>query len=426
MRVLVVSQYFWPETFRINDIVSELTRRGHEVTVLTGLPNYPDGRIYPDFRRDAKKFRFYAGAEVVRVPLIPRGRGNVRLVMNYVSFLVSGSVIGAWRLRRRDFDVVFIFQLSPVTSAIPGIVISKLRRLPVVMWVLDLWPDTLIALDAVRSPRVLRVIGSMVGWIYRCCDLVLGQSRGFEANIRKLSGDSTRFRYLPGWAEPIFSGPLASVQPAIEAIPYLDGKFNVLFAGNLGESQGLPAVIEAADLLRDRDDIRFLILGDGRMAGWLRNEIERRELGTRVVLLGRYPIERMPAFFRAASALLVTLKPDPAFAVTIPGKVQAYLATGLPILAMLDGAGASVIRESGAGLVSPAGNAAGLADSVRRLAACTADERAAMGANGLRYSVKEFDRDALITRLIGWMSAAAAGTAQSGHEAACAASSRFG
>lgn len=404
MRVLVVSQYFWPETFRVNDIVGELCRRGHEVTVLTGLPNYPEGEVFEEYRRAPALFVHFDGADVVRVPMLARGRGSVRLMLNYASFVISGCIVGPWLLRGRAFDVVFIFQASPVTAALPGLVMRRLRGIPALMWVLDLWPDTLTALNVVRAPWVLALVSWLVGTIYRSCDLVLGQSRSFEDNVRRLSKGTSRFRYFPGWAEPMFQGRLATVAPAPEVAPYLDGTFNVLFAGNLGESQDFPSVLVAAEVLRDRRDIRWLIVGDGRVAEWVREEIRRRGLEASVHMLGRHPIDRMPSFFRAASALLVTLKNDPVFAMTIPGKVQAYLATGLPILGMLDGEGARVIEQSGAGLVSPAGDGVRLAEQVWRMAAMSDQARSAMGTLGREYSSREFDRDRLLTRLADWMS----------------------
>jgi colanic acid biosynthesis glycosyl transferase WcaI len=408
VRVLVVSQYFWPETFRVNDIVADLCRRGHTVTVLTGLPNYPEGRIFQAFRQDRAAYSSYAGAEVLRVPLIPRGTGGLRLAINYASFAVSASLLGRSRLRGRDFDVVFIFQASPVTAALPGLLIAQRRKLPAVMWVLDLWPETLAALGVVKSARALTLVGHLVSYIYRRCDLILSQSLAFESSISQRSCDSSRFRYFPGWAEPIFQGPLSDIAPAPEVAQFTDGAFNVLFAGNIGEAQDFPAILDAADRLRARSDIRWLVVGDGRAADSVRAEIGRRDLGGRVHMLGRYPIDRMPSFFRAASALLVSLRRDPVFAMTIPGKIQAYLATGLPLLGMLDGEGARVIAESRAGLVCAAGDGAGLAAQVDSLTRLLPGERSRMGSNGRSYSAREFNRVELLTRLEAWMQSAIA------------------
>jgi glycosyltransferase involved in cell wall biosynthesis len=386
--LLIVSQYFWPENFRVNDLVAELGRRGHVIS--------------PEFRREPARFSSYAGAEVIRVPILSRGKGRVRLTLNYLSFVLSGIALGVWRLRSRHFDAIFVFQPSPITSCLPAILIGRVKGAPVLLWVLDLWPETLSAVGVVRARWLLALVGRMVAFIYRRCDLVLAQSRAFEPNIEKYAGDASRIRYFPGWAEPLFRGSLAAVEPAPEVRAY-EGTFNVLFAGNIGEAQDFPAILDAAEALRHRADIRWLIIGDGRAAEWVRAEIRRRALDNTVRMLGRHPIERMPSFFRAATALLVTLKSDRVFAMTIPGKVQTYLATGLPLIGMLDGEGARVLEQSGAGLVCRAGDGAALADRVLQLVALTPSQRAAMGARGLEYSHREFDRSRLLTQLEDWM-----------------------
>ena len=402
MRLLVVSQYFWPENFRINDLVAELQRRGHDVTVLTGLPNYPEGVIAPAYRREPVRFGNYEGAEVIRVPLIPRGKGGLQLILNYASFVLTAATIGAWRLRGRRFDAIFAFQVSPVTLCLPAILIGRFKGIPIVVWVLDLWPDTLSALGAVRSPWLLGLVDRMVAFIYRNSDLVLAQSRAFLPSITKSAAGVTPVRYFPAWVEPPFREGLGSVELAPE-VRQFEGTFNILFAGNIGESQDFPAILNAAEALRSRPDISWLIVGDGRTAEWVRGEITRRGLGATVKLLGRHPVERMPSFFRAAGALLVTLKRDPVFAMTIPGKLQTYLATGLPIVALLDGEGARVLQESGAGLVGAAGDSVALAERVVQLASLPPAARAAMGARGPVYAAREFDRERLLTQLEGWM-----------------------
>ena len=401
MRLLVVSQYFWPEPFRVNDLAAELARRGHEVTVLTGTPNYPEGLTYPEFARDPRSFASYAGTEIVRVPLVPRGKTSLRLALNYLSFVFTGLTLGLWRLRGRRFDAIVMVQHSPITSAVPALALRRLKHAPLLMWVLDLWPESLAAVGSVRSPRVLAWVGKLVSFIYRRCDRVLVQSRAFVANVEKYSGDTTRVRYFPSWAEPIFDGVLAEVPAAPEVALYAD-TFNVLFAGNIGDAQDFPAILDAAQTLRDAANLRWLIVGDGRAAAWVRGEIARRGLERNVVMLGRHPIERMPSFFRAASVLLVALKRDPIFAMTIPGKVQSYLATGLPIVGMLDGEGAAVIEQAGAGRVCAAGAGQQLAERVRVLMHMPADERAAMGERGRRYCEQEFSRARLMSALEAW------------------------
>lgn len=402
MRILVVSQYFWPETFRVNEIVSELTARGHEVTVLTGRPNYPEGTLHPDFVADPARFSRYAGADVLRVPLRPRGQGSLKLVLNYWSFVFWGSLKGPWLLRSREFDAIFVFETSPITSALPAILLKWIKRAPLSMWVLDLWPDTLQAVGMVKTERQLKAVGHLCRFIYRRCDLILGQSRAFIDPIRRWAGSSERFRYFPQWSEEVFDAAAAPAVPAPE-IKALGPGFNIVFAGNIGDAQDFPSLLRAAELTRDREDIRWVIVGDGRAAPQVRADIERLGLSRNVVMLGRHPVERMPAFFAAADALLVSLKAEPIFAMTIPGKVQSYLAAGRPLLGMLDGEGARVISESGAGLVAPSGNAQALADQARALADLPAATRAHMGESGHRYGTTHFRRAALMSQLEGWL-----------------------
>lgn len=396
MHILVVSQYFWPENFRINDLVKEWVHRGHRVTVLTGVPNYPSGRVFDAYRAEPRAFASYEGAHVFRVPMLPRGSGGMRLALNYLSFVFGGAIWGPWRLRGVKPDVIFVFEPSPVTVGLPAVWLGKLKRVPVVFWVLDLWPETLAALGVVRSPRVLGWVSQMVRYIYNRCALVLGQSRGFLVGIAKHCEDKTKIRYFPSWAEEVFAG--TDVEPAAE-VKLLSDTFDVLFAGNIGEAQDMPAVLDAAERMKDNPTIRWIIVGDGRKFEWLRAAVIERGLEERVLLPGRFPVDRMPSFYAHADALLVSLKRDPVFSMTIPGKVQSYLMAGIPLLGMLDGEGAAVIREADAGFTCPAGDGAGLARAVLAMADMSPESRQQLGRNGRRYAQSEFGRSRLMDQL---------------------------
>ncbi len=411
MRILVVSQYFWPESFRVNELVEQLVARGHELTVLTGRPNYPDGEVFADFRADPARFGRYAGARVLRVPLRPRGHGRIQLVWNYWSFVFWGCLLGPWLLRGHRYDAIICFETSPITAALPALLLRRIKRAPLALWVLDLWPDTLSAVGVMRTPWMLSAVGRLVAFIYRRCDLILAQSRAFFAPIERWSDDPGKTRYFPQWVEAVFEDPRGAAEPAPELAPY-EACFKIMFAGNIGEAQDFPAILAAAARLRHRPDIRWLIVGDGRAAPAVRAEIERLDLGGLVHLLGRHPLERMPAFFAGADALLVSLKREPIFAMTIPGKVQSYLAAGRPIVAMLDGEGAEVVARSGAGLACPAGDDLALAECVRRLAELPACERTRMGHQGRAFARSAFDRDHLLAQLEGWLQASAGSPAR--------------
>jgi len=401
VQILVVSQYFWPENFRINDLVKEWVARGHDVTVLTGKPNYPDGQVFEEFAREPERFSDYEGARVHRVPMLARSQGTMRLMLNYLSFVIGGCLWGPWLLRGLRADVIFVYEPSPITVGLPAILLGRLKRAPVVLWVLDLWPETLAAVGAVRSPLVLRMVGHLVSFIYNRCALILGQSRAFIDSIGHYCRDRSKVRYFPSWAESLFLQADGARAPEV---PTATDTFSILFAGNIGEAQDFPSILDAAELLRHNERVRWLIVGDGRRFEWVKGEIVRRQLHERVLVLGRFPIERMPSFYAHADALIASLKADPTFSMTIPGKVQSYLLAGKPILGMLDGEGASAIEAAGAGLVCPAGDAQGLVNAIARMAGMSPDERLAMGARGRQYAESEFDRDRLMDRLLAFFS----------------------
>jgi colanic acid biosynthesis glycosyl transferase WcaI len=402
MHILIVTQYFWPENFRVNDLAEELSRRGHEVTVLTGRPNYPEGRVFPAYRGRPQDFAQLGDVPVIRVPMLARGSSGIQLMLNYLSFAVSATVLGTWKLRGRRFDGIFVFQISPITAALPAIALRWRKRAPLLMWVLDLWPDTLAAVGVVRSPRLLALVGRLVRFVYDRCDRILVQSRAFTDKVAVLAGGVERIRYFPGWAESLFDDGQVALAPAPELAGYAED-FKILFAGNIGEAQDFPAIIDAADALRNTPNLRWLIVGDGRAASQAREEIVRRGLQDTIVLLGRFPLARMPSFFAGADALLVTLRKEPIWSMTIPGKVQSYLAAGKPLLGMLDGEGRRVIQEAEAGFVAPAGDGQALAAQVRRLMALDANARADMGRNGAAYGHREFDRQQMVDSLENWI-----------------------
>ena len=401
MRVLIVSQYFWPENFRINDLTFELVRRGHDVSILTGIPNYPKGEVFEVFRRDRKAFASYMGAKVYRVPIFSRGSGSIRLILNYLSFVVSGCIFGPWLLHKQTFDVIFVYEPSPVTVGLPAILLGRIKHAPIIFWVQDLWPESLVAVGKVRSTKAIAAIGLLVRFIYRNCALVLGQSQGFLLKIVEYCPDATKVRYFPNWAEDIFN--FDRVTPAPE-VPLQTDVFNIVFAGNVGEAQDFPAILNAVELLGGDRAIRWIIVGEGRMFDWLREEVLRRNLEHSFLLLGRFPLDRMPSFYVHADALFLSLKSDPIFSLTIPGKLQSYLMSGIPVLGMLDGEGAKVVHNSNAGLVCPAGDFRQLALIVDKMASLSSFERRQLGENGREYALREFSRQTLISRLEMWFS----------------------
>ncbi|MEZ7911442.1 MAG: glycosyltransferase family 4 protein [Propionivibrio sp.] len=395
MRVLIVSQYFWPESFRINEVATALRDAGCEVCILTGQPNYPDGQVFERYSACAITAQNYQGLDVFRVPIVPRGRGSaLRLMMNYLSFIFSAGVLGPWLLRGRLFDAVLVFAPSPILQAIPAIWLARFKRAVLLTWVQDLWPESLSASGFVKNRTMLEWVGAVVRWIYRHNDCLLVQSEAFIAPVTAISG-GTPVRYHPN------PGDLASANApeSVTEFPVAFGSgFNVIFAGNLGTVQALDTVLQAAVLLRSEHDISFILVGSGSRSDWLQSEIARLGLEN-VRLAGRFPLSAMPAIFESASALLVSLVRSPIMRQTVPSKVQAYLAAGKPIIAALDGEGSRIVEEAGAGVTCPAENAEALAVVVKQLRDMPIGERERMGANGIAYYQKNFEPRMLAKRL---------------------------
>jgi glycosyltransferase involved in cell wall biosynthesis len=386
MKVLVMSQHYWPETFRINEVVDSLRQTGCDVSVLTGQPNYPDGVTFQGYRAwKCNAERHPAGYLIHRVPLVPRGAGTaLRMVANYLSYIFSACLAGPWRLRGQAFDVIFVYGSSPILQAIPAILFKRIKKAVLVVWVQDLWPQSLEATGFVRSPRLLEIVARVVRWIYRRSDLLLGQSHAIVDAVSAMA-TSTPVRYHPNPGEAAFSMPQRPGAPAIT----LDRRFNVVFAGNLGTVQALDTIVEAASLLRSRADIGLVLIGSGSRGQWLREEVSRRGL-VNVQLFGRVAPDAMPAILAQASALLVSLSRSDILSLTVPSKVQAYLAAGRPIVASLDGEGGRIVTEAGAGLVAPAEDARALAQAILQLQATPPEELQRMGEAGRAYYERNF------------------------------------
>lgn len=396
MRVLVVSQYFWPEGFRINEVTKSLVEKGVQVDVLTGKPNYPEGKIFEGYRIGGCQREQYCGANISRVPLIPRGKNSsIRLALNYLSFIVSGLVFGPWLKRGKKYDVIFVYGLSPLMLALPALFMGWLKKVPVVIWVQDLWPQSLSATGYVRNRFILWAVEQVVRFIYRHADLLLVQSRAFVEPVRVLASN-TPIKYYPNSVDGSFAVPATGKTPDV---PGLEGGFSVMFAGNIGAAQGVEVIVEAATLLKDNKDIQFVVLGDGSCREWMLQQVADRNL-TNLHLPGRYPVETMPGFMQKASALLVTLADREIFAATVPNKVQAYMAAGRPIIACLPGEGARLVVDAKAGVGVRAEDGKALAEAVLGLYRMSESERDEMGRNGRVYFHENFDHERLVDQLI--------------------------
>lgn len=396
MRVLIMSQYFWPESFRVNEIASSLKAQEHDVEVLTGNPNYPEGKFFPGYGAWLIKKEFWKNIPIYRLPILARGnKSSIRLVLNYFSFIFSGLLLTPFWLRKKKYDVIFVYGVSPIFQVIPASFLGWLKGVPVVLWVQDIWPQSAEATGHVKSTWVLKILEKLVQFSYAHTDLILVQSQAFIGPVSKLA-PNIPVLYYPNSVDKSFYEPRKLISPDIDS---LKSGFTILFAGNVGEAQSMETIISAAQELLPYPQIKIVIIGSGSKIDWLSNEIKRKSLGN-IFLEGRYPLETMPILMRQASVLLVSLTDQPIFSLTVPNKVQAYLAVGRPVIASLNGEGARIINEAKAGFSVLAEDAKGLAEAILKMYRMTDEERSQFGKNGRAYFKKNFDEDVLITDLI--------------------------
>lgn len=395
MRVLLVTQYFYPENFKSNDIALELTRRGHEVTVLTGLPNYPEGKVHENYGFFKRVKENYQGVNVIRTWLVPRGKGGgIRLFLNYFSWAFFASIRALFLSFQKEFDVILVHEPSPITQGFPAIVVKKIQKIPLHFWVLDLWPESLTSAGGINNKYVLSIFTKMVKYIYNNSDKILVSSKGFKESILAKGDYNDKLVYFPNWAEDsILKGN--SNYP----IPDLPKGFKIIFAGNIGVAQDVNSIIKTALILKEKTDIHFVFIGDGRSKVQLEDFVIENDLNQTVHFLGRFPIDAMKTFFNQADVLLVSLKDELIFNVTVPAKLQAYLCTQKPILGMLNGEGAAIINDANCGLSVNAGDSNGLAEKALKLYEMSNEERNILGGNGFKYFEENFTMSKCIDNL---------------------------
>jgi glycosyltransferase involved in cell wall biosynthesis len=395
MKILIVTQYFAPENFRINALAESLKANGHDITILTGQPNYPEGKIYPGYRawRITKEIH-PSGIAVFRMPLVPRGNGSaLRLTLNYLSFVATSIPFGFWCLKGQEIDVIFVYGASPILQCLTGISLRATRKVPLILWVQDLWPESLFATGYVKSKWLLDLVGVLVRWIYRRCDLLLSQSLSFVEKIKAMAPD-VPIAYYPNPGDATLDVAISSS----EKIQLPEG-FNVLFAGNLGSVQAVETIIEAGVRLKHIGGLNIVILGSGSRLGWMGQEV-KRQLLKNVFLFGRVELAVALDAMKRSDALLVSLKNTEALNRTVPSKLSTYLGVGRPIIASMNGEGASLVTESGAGIACEAENAEALANGILVLMGLSKELRDEMGRAGRRWYDAHLELNALTQTLV--------------------------
>lgn len=394
MKILIISQYFWPESFKINTIAEYLRHRGHSVDVLTGIPNYPEGKYYKGYGVFKRRREEYKGIRIKRVLLFPRGRGksDLRLVPNYISYVLSGC-IAAFNLSKNRYDTALVFGVSPITQAYPAMLLKKLGNTPICMYIYDLWPDTLFSHGL--GGRVLKkTIERECVKIYKSFDLLFITSKGFRKRLLEYGCDDEKIKYIPQWVEKRYR-PVKADGKIRRRFGLRDDDFIVMFAGNLGFAQSVETIIECAFYLKHENHIKFVFVGDGSVKQWCMNECRRKEIDN-CFFLERQSADNMPGILAEADALLITLRNRDNYSLTLPGRLQSFMASGKPVIACANGEAAKVVNEAHAGLSCPADNAKELSERIIRMAGMSYEERNMYGINAFQYALKNFNEADLL------------------------------
>ncbi len=406
-RILVICQYFHPEQFRINDICSEWVKRGHDVTVLTGIPNYPQGRFYEGYGLCKKRKEIWNGVKIIRIPLIPRGHTPIGMVLNYLSFPISGFF---WNIFTKiKADHIFMFETSPMTQCKIGVRYAKKHKVPLYLYVQDLWPENVEIVTGIKSRLIIGPIDRMVDKIYAACDEIFVTSPSFVKAItgRKKSVPNNKVHYWPQYAEEFYkivdkktasikvSKELGGNNKALEELQ--NGQtFKIAFTGNIGYAQGLQILPKAAKLLKEQKNIKFVIVGDGRYKSKLLEEIKQSGVEDKFIMIDRQSPEMIPDILALCDAAYISFMDTELFTWTIPAKLQSYMACGMPIIASASGETKRIIEEANCGRCVPIGDAKALAETIQYISALPEEERHNFGTNSREYFEANFTKQKLM------------------------------
>lgn len=391
MDILIVAQYFYPESFRINDIATEWVKRGNNVTVLTGIPNYPMGKFFPGYSWTKKRTEQWNGINIIRIPLIARGHSSIGMVLNYYSFVISGWF---WnRFNSIKADIVFSYETSPMTQVKVGCGYAKKHKVPHFLYVQDLWPENVETVTGIHNRLIIGPIDRMVDKIYKQVDKIFVTSPSFVDAVvnRKNPVDPQKVFYWPQYAEEFYR-PIEN--KGYEGIPD-DNSFKIAFTGNIGTAQGLDILPQTAKLMKD-DNVRFVIVGDGRYQVEFEKHIDECGVRDKFILLPRVQSTLVPDILSACDAGFISFNKTPLWEMTIPAKLQSYMACGKPIIASASGETKRIIEESQCGICTEIGNAQALADGIKKIMTM---DRVQMSCNARKYFESHFDKKKLMDEM---------------------------
>jgi len=395
MRILLVTQYFYPEVFKSNDLAFELAKRGHHVDALVGIPNYPDGKYFKGYGIFKKRREVVNGVNVYRVFQTPRGKGGWRLPINYFTYVIFGCLRVLFQFAwKKKYDCIIGHEPSPIFQAYPALLLRKLRKTPFYYWIMDLWPDAMMSGGGVKNQKLLNNVDKLVKGIYKRTDKILITSERFRDHIAAKGDFKDKIIYFPNWSDDILE-----MDDSYEIPELLEG-FKIMIAGNLGKSQNLDAVTEVMLGLKDIPEVKWVFVGGGSKKEWLEQFIKENGMEDRAVCLGQYPFKAMPAFYKHADAMLVTLRAGfPHLEAVVPARLQSYMSAGRPVLAMIGCGGADIIHESNCGYAVPAGDSKALIEVIKEKVLTNRDAFEQLGQNGRDYYQEHFRMDKCIDNL---------------------------
>lgn len=390
MNILVVSQYYYPEQFRVNDICEALVENGHSVTVITGLPNYPEGKIYNNYRTKVHKEEIINGVKVIRCNIIARRTGSLFLAFNYISFMITGTM-KVEKLREK-FDAIYVYQMSPVLMGIPALRYKKKNKVPILLYCCDLWPESIKDVFKSEDSIIFKIVKRISVKIYQSCDLIGITSKPFRDYLNLVCGvENNKIFYLPQHAEDIYLDMDLTAD---------DNKcIDFMFMGNIGMSQNIDCIIHAVSMIKTEKRFLFHFVGDGSRVEYAKNLIKQMSLENKFVFHGKHSIDEMPLYYKLADACILTLSNDNYIGNTMPAKLQGYMAAGKPVIAAIDGAAKEVIKESDCGICVDSGDYVALANAMKEFIN-NQDKYSDCGINGKNYFINNFTKEIHINNLV--------------------------
>ena len=395
MRILILSYFYDPEPVpKPHELAVCLARRGHQVSVITSIPSYPNGAFYPGYRLRLWQRETRDGIPIVRLPLMPdHSASGLRRMLSYTSFMATASLMGPFAVSQAD--VMYVWH-PPLTIGVSAWIIGLMRRIPIVYGVHDLWPEAIAATGMMSNPLLLNGLGALERFVYRRASAIGVVSPGYKQNLIHKGVPAEKITVLSDWADGEIYRPVPRDESLAQSTG-MSGRFNVLFGGNMGAAQALGTVIEAAQRLAQHPDIQFVFVGDGIDRPKLEAQVSEKGLSN-VIFLGWQPVEQMPRLYALADVLLAHYKKDPLFEISVPSKLAAYLGCQKPILMASEGDAASIVKVSGAGLTCPAEDPEAMAQAVLKLYQMSPDQRAEMGQAGRQAFLDQYSQDVLIQR----------------------------